>query len=67
MKTIQNKTKYMLNIEANMKEPLEECLRIMYVDMGMHPNDMCIRLGITYCTLLNWLEKAGIYSRKLEF
>ena len=66
MKKIQCKSDKMLFVENKTNENIEELLRKMYVDQNMDIYAMCQELGISYVTTLRWLEKAGIYSRRLN-
>lgn len=65
MKEIKNKTPLMLKVENKYNVKLEELLRIMHVEQNMHTLEMCKELQISNVTLLDWLKKAGIYSRRL--
>lgn len=66
MRPILNKTYSMKLIELNRREPIEETLRRLYVDENLSHHDMAKELGISYVSVGKWLNKAGIYSRKLN-
>lgn len=65
MKLIFNKTPSMLNCENKFNKPIEDILRIMFVDENKSHAQIASELGISYPTLITWLKLAGIYSRKL--
>lgn len=65
MKTIKNKSKAMLNCEMHFNLPIEEILRIKYVDEHKSQFQIAKELNISYPTVIKWLRNAGIYSRKL--
>ena len=60
-----HKTPRMLEVEHNLGEPVEQYLRRRYVDDNINLYDLADELGIAYRILLQWLDKAGIYSRRL--
>lgn len=66
MKSIPNKSKYIRVIEERYQTSIEELLRRMFVDENKTIDEMLDELGVSYVTLLKWLDKAGIYSRKLS-
>lgn len=66
MKSIPNKSKYIRVIEERYQTSIEELLRRMFVDENKTIDEMLDELGVSYLTLLKWLDKAGIYSRKLS-
>lgn len=66
MRQINNKTEKMLEIENKLGGDIEEILRAMYVDHAMTLEDISEALGIGYVTTSLWLDKAGIYSRRLK-
>lgn len=66
MKKIDNKTKKMLEIEKNRGVDVEEVIRQLYVDKNVRMHELCEELSISHTTALEWLSKAGIYSRKLD-
>lgn len=65
MKMISNKTKRMKEVESMIGEPIEEYLRRKFVDDNLSLQTISQELGIAYRILLQWLERAGVYSRKL--
>lgn len=66
MKYIANKTKTMLVIEQTFNKPIEEILRIKYVDENKSHEQITKELNISYPTLISWLKLSGIYSRMLS-
>lgn len=66
MKPIPNKTQSMQQIEQRLGIPIEELLRIKYVDENKSHSQIATELNIDYTTVIYWLKKAGIYSRKLR-
>ncbi len=56
----------MKQIEQRFNIPIEEVLRIKYVDENKPHSQITNELNISYTTLIHWLKKAGIYSRKLR-
>lgn len=66
MKPIPNKTPSMQQIEQRFGIPIEELLRIKYVDEHKPHSQIADELNIDYTTVIYWLKKAGIYSRKLQ-
>lgn len=56
----------MLQIEQEKGENIEEVLRRMFVDENRPTENIAKELSISYVTAFKWLEKAGIYSRKLD-
>jgi len=66
MKKIRNKTHSMLVIEQTFNKPIEEILRIKYVDENKSHEQITKELNISYPTLISWLKLSGIYSRMLS-
>lgn len=66
MRKIENKSDTMLGIEERFGENLEELLRRMYVDEGKTTRQIAQILSITKVSIIRWLDKAGIYSHKLN-
>lgn len=66
MKQISNKTRAMLDCESRYNMPIEEILRMMYVDYHLSHNHIAKELNISFPTVISWLHMAGIYSRKLN-
>lgn len=66
MRIIKKKTNKMLQIEQEKGENIEEVLRRMFVDENRPTENIAKELSISYVTAFKWLEKAGIYSRKLD-
>lgn len=66
MKTIPNKTSSMQQIEQRFGIPIEELLRIKFVDENKPHSQIANELNIAYVTVIFWLKQAGIYSRKLR-
>ena len=65
MKIIQNKTPKMLDIEKEHNKNIEEVLRVKFVDENKSLTKICKEVGISYVTLIDWLELSGVYSRNL--
>ena len=57
----------MLELESRSNLPIEELLRVLWVEKGLTREEMRKELDVNHITLINWLKKAGIYSRRLEF
>lgn len=66
MRTIEKKTQYMYAIEMRHKLPIEEVLRIKFVDENKTLAQICEELDIAYVTLIKWLKLAGIWSRRIK-
>ncbi len=66
MKIIPNKTPSMKQVEQRFDIPIEELLRIKYVVESKSHFQIADELNINYTTVIYWLKKAGIYSRKLR-
>ena len=66
MKNIHNKTNSMLICEQTFNMPIEEILRIKYVDENKSHEQITKELNISYPTLISWLKLSGIYSRMLS-
>lgn len=66
MREIKNKTKQMTELESEHGVIVEELLRKVWVDDGLNRDEACAFLCISPVTLKAWLEKAGIWSRRLE-
>lgn len=56
----------MLEVESKFGQPIEEVLRIRFVDEGKTLYEIADELDIAYRTVLKWLNLAGIYSRNLK-
>ena len=56
---------HIIRLEQTLGEPLEHALRRMYVDEHQPTHTIAQALGVSYLTVVRWLGKAGIYSRKL--
>lgn len=52
-------------IELNRREMIEETLRRLFVDENMTQKQIALELGISYVSVIKWLDLAGIYSRRL--
>lgn len=65
MKQIAKKTPKMLRVEANQGIEIEELLRKLFVDEHKSIHAISSQLGISYPVVISWLDKAGIYSRRL--
>lgn len=67
MKQIENKAnnRHIIELEQTLGEPLEHVLRRMYVDDNTPTHTIAQTLGVSYLTVVRWLAKAGIYTRKL--
>lgn len=59
------KTKRMLEVEHDLGEPIEEYLRRRFVDDNINPYELAKEMGIAYRILFQWLDRVGIYSRRL--
>jgi transposase-like protein len=66
MKKINDKSDLMKQIESKEGMMIEEVLRIKYVDENKPLSKIAEELSITYRTAFKWLNKAGIYSRRLR-
>lgn len=66
MRKIEEKTNAMKQIETKLGGGIEEILRVLYVDKNLPVKVIARTLGISYVTTLNWLQLAGVRSRKLE-
>jgi len=56
----------MLDCESRFNMPIEEILRMMYVDQNLPHDHIAKELNISFPTVISWLNMAGIYSRKLN-
>jgi len=56
----------MLKCESRFNMPIEEILRMMYVDQNLPHDHIAKELNISFPTVISWLNMAGIYSRKLN-
>lgn len=67
MRMIKNKERntHIMKIEHTLGEPIEPVLRKLYVDEHTPTHVIAQKLGVSYLTVVRWLAKAGIYSRKL--
>jgi hypothetical protein len=67
MKQIPNKQNnlHIIEIESTLGMPIETVLRRMYVDDNTPAHTIAQILGVSYLTVVRWLGKAGIYSRRL--
>ena len=67
MKEIVNKAlnRHILELELTLGEPIEIVLRRMYVDEHLPTHTIAQSLGVSYLTVVRWLAKAGIYTRRL--
>lgn len=65
MKPINNKTKRMLEVEAELGESIELYLHRRFVDENADLHDIAHDTGVAYRNILEWLELSGIYSRRL--
>jgi len=66
MRHIKKKNWRMKQVEQSLGEPLEEALRRKFVDENKNLYVIADELGISYRVVLDWLKKAGIYSRDLR-
>ena len=53
-------------IENTFNMPIEEILRIKYVDENKSLAQISKEINVSYATIWKWLSQAGIYSRKLN-
>lgn len=65
MKLIEKKTQRMLEVEMFLGEPIEEYLHRRFVLEDAPLHDIASETGVAYRNILDWLEQAGIYSRRL--
>ncbi|MDD4804374.1 MAG: helix-turn-helix domain containing protein [Candidatus Pacebacteria bacterium] len=56
----------MKQVEQHFGIPIEELLRIKFVDENKPHSQIADELNINYTTVIYWLKKAGIYSRQLQ-
>lgn len=56
----------MKSIETKLGDDIEEILRKKYVDENKSTKQIANELNISYVTAFRWIQKAGIYSRKLS-
>jgi hypothetical protein len=56
----------MLHVESIQNKPIEEVLRIKFVDENKSIQQIGAELGTSYVTTLIWLKEAGIYGRKIN-
>lgn len=56
----------MKQVENKHNINLEELLRQKYVDENKPVRLIAEELDVGYCNIVKWLNKAGIYSRKLK-
>lgn len=66
MKKITKKNRIMTSIESREGDLLEETLRKKFVDENKSTQQIADDLQVSYLTAYRWLQKAGIYSRKLK-
>jgi hypothetical protein len=66
MKYLTTKTRFMINAENRINEPLEEALRRKFVDENKPIHTIKDELGASYDATHKWLKMCGIYSRKLR-
>lgn len=66
MKRINKKSSVMKTVEDRFTMPIQELLRIKYVDEALPHQQIAEELDINYTTLIRWLRLAGIYSRRLN-
>lgn len=52
-------------IETTKGEEMEELLRRYYVDEHLTQYQIAKELNVSYLTVIRWLKRAGIHSRKL--
>lgn len=52
-------------IETTKGEEIEELLRRYYVDEHLTQYQIAKELNVSYLTVIRWLKRAGIHSRKL--
>lgn len=66
MKQIPHKNYLMKIVENTFNMPIEEILRIKYVDENKSLKQISKEINVSYATIWKWLQQAGIYSRKLN-
>lgn len=66
MRHIKKKNWRMKQVEQSLSEPLEEALRRKFVDENKNLYVIADEIGVSYRVVLDWLKKAGIYSRNLR-
>jgi DNA-binding transcriptional regulator LsrR (DeoR family) len=66
MKRIATKNQLMKRIETNQGEVMEEILRRLFVDEHKTQKQIASELHISYLTVIRWLHKAGIRSRRIK-
>lgn len=69
MKEIKNKTNAMKLVEKahGGEKPLEEILRVLYVEEGLNIHQIGKELGISPSTAYRWLKEADITMRKMTW
>lgn len=67
MKPIAKKTERMLDIEKEYDKPVEEVLRMLYVDLDLGTKGVADALGISYVTAFKWLQLANVVHRRIRF
>ena len=66
LKKIHNKSKRILRVEQTKGVEIEEELRRLFVDENKSTEEIANYLSISYVSAFRWLQRAGIYSRKLK-
>lgn len=66
MKPFGSKNGTVRQIEERYGLPIEEVLRSLYVDKNMPKVQMAQVLGVSYVTIVRWLDRAGVYGRQIE-
>lgn len=66
MKDIKNKTLAMKRIEERYEIPIEILLHKLYIIEDKSHVDVGKELNTHYMSIMTWLHKAGIYSKRLH-
>lgn len=66
MRTPQKKSYRMKRVETTINQPIEEALRIKFVDEHKSIHEIASELGVAYRIVVKWLKLCGVYSRRLR-
>lgn len=66
MKSFGKKNGTVRGIESRYGLNIEEILRKLFVDEDKSHMAIASELGVTYLTVVRWLDRAGVRSRKID-
>lgn len=66
MKPFTKKNALINQLESKHGEEIEEILRRLFVDENKTQQEIAKELHISYLTVIRWLARAGIRSRRLK-